>query len=157
MAVKYMCPKCGRKFTEVGAGKLGFRCPADRWSAHPDTEIELVRVGQADEKHTRRTSPKRTPTPTKAKKTPEAAADTDLDEALMPDIEEMENSDESEEDDAASPHHDDNDDDEGEEDLENADGFSTVSADDEGSDTSETVLGSPAFDGGDDDYGASDW
>lgn len=27
MPVKYECPKCGRRFTEWGAEKVGFKCP----------------------------------------------------------------------------------------------------------------------------------
>lgn len=29
MAVKYYCPKCGRRFIDWGAEKLGFKCPGD--------------------------------------------------------------------------------------------------------------------------------
>jgi len=47
--IKYQCPKCGRKFTEWGAEKVGLRCPNDEWSSKekPCTE-ELVRVGSPD-------------------------------------------------------------------------------------------------------------
>ena len=29
MAVKYYCPKCGRRFVDWGAEKLGYKCPGD--------------------------------------------------------------------------------------------------------------------------------
>lgn len=29
MAVKYYCPKCGRRFVDWGAEKLGFKCPSE--------------------------------------------------------------------------------------------------------------------------------
>ena len=38
MAVKYFCPKCGLRFVDWGAEKLGFKCPAC-------PEQELIRVG----------------------------------------------------------------------------------------------------------------
>lgn len=60
MAIKYECPKCGRRFTEWGAEKVGFRCPADEWSSHtPGEEVELVRVGASDEHSPKRASLKR--------------------------------------------------------------------------------------------------
>ncbi len=47
MAIKYHCPKCGKKFVEWGAEKVGFRCP--------DCEDEeLVRVGGAEDAPTRK-------------------------------------------------------------------------------------------------------
>lgn len=29
MAVKYYCPKCGRRFVDWGAEKLGYKCPSE--------------------------------------------------------------------------------------------------------------------------------
>ncbi|MCC6144552.1 MAG: hypothetical protein IT368_12165 [Candidatus Hydrogenedentes bacterium] len=51
MAVKYHCPKCGRRFAEWGAEKLGFQCPHDDLCPH-DAEgeaIELVKQGSQDD------------------------------------------------------------------------------------------------------------
>ena len=54
MAVKYHCKKCGKRFVEWGAEKLGFKCP--------DCEKEdLVRIGLSDEKAVRKPSLKRRP------------------------------------------------------------------------------------------------
>lgn len=62
MAVKYECPKCNRRFTEWGAEKFGFKCPSDEWcpADHPK-DIDLVRVGAAETKSSKRPSLKRTP------------------------------------------------------------------------------------------------
>lgn len=52
MAVKYQCPKCGRRFVEWGAQKLDFLCPHDNMCdpAVGDEElIALVRMGAAEE------------------------------------------------------------------------------------------------------------
>lgn len=52
MPVKYHCPKCGRRFVDWGAEKLGFKCP--------DCEDEeLVRAGQSEERPARRSGLKR--------------------------------------------------------------------------------------------------
>lgn len=67
MAPKYQCPKCGRRFAEWGAEKLGFKCPQDDLCA-PGAEaetIELVRVGMASveaapAKQTLKRKPKKT-------------------------------------------------------------------------------------------------
>ncbi|HOH28061.1 MAG TPA: hypothetical protein PLC40_00165 [Candidatus Hydrogenedentes bacterium] len=40
MVVKYYCPKCGRRFVDWGAEKLGFKCPSDTCE-----EAELVILG----------------------------------------------------------------------------------------------------------------
>lgn len=40
MAVKYYCPKCGRRFVDWGAEKLGFKCPSDTCEGE-----ELVLIG----------------------------------------------------------------------------------------------------------------
>lgn len=47
MPVKYQCAKCGRRFADWGAERLGFRCPQDD-KCPPDAigqEYELVRIG----------------------------------------------------------------------------------------------------------------
>ena len=42
MAIKYHCPKCGKRYIDWGAEKAGFKCP--------DCEDEeLVRVGENDQ------------------------------------------------------------------------------------------------------------
>lgn len=35
MAVKYFCPKCGRRFVEWGAQKLDFKCPTEKCGEEP--------------------------------------------------------------------------------------------------------------------------
>lgn len=92
MAVKYECPKCGRKFTEWGAEKLGFHCPTDEWCPKDATEeIQLVRAGSGDNAGTRAPSLKR-----RSKKAAAVVArvDTVEDEAIVPDIDEVEEVDE---------------------------------------------------------------
>ncbi len=43
MAIKYHCPRCGKRYVDWGAEKLGFKCP--------DCEDEeLVRIGPATAK-----------------------------------------------------------------------------------------------------------
>ena len=60
MSVKFECPKCGRRFTEWGAEKIGFKCPPDEWSAHDgDEEAELVRVGASNKAGSKKPSLKR--------------------------------------------------------------------------------------------------
>jgi DNA-directed RNA polymerase subunit RPC12/RpoP len=41
MSVKYQCPKCGKRFVDWGAEKLGYKCPNC-------PEEELVRLGPVD-------------------------------------------------------------------------------------------------------------
>ena len=55
MAIKYVCPKCNRRFTQWGAEKFGFKCPDDEWRPkdHPN-DIELVRLGPSDDRPSRR-------------------------------------------------------------------------------------------------------
>ncbi|NUM55070.1 MAG: hypothetical protein HUU46_15600 [Candidatus Hydrogenedentes bacterium] len=55
MAVKYVCPKCNRRFTQWGAEKYGFKCPDDQWRPkdHPD-DVELVRLGPSEDRPARR-------------------------------------------------------------------------------------------------------
>jgi len=77
MAVKYHCKKCGKRFIDWGAEKLGYSCP--------DCEGEkLVRVGLSEEKAVRRPSLKRKP----RKSVPARHAAEE--EILVPDIEEIE-------------------------------------------------------------------
>jgi DNA-directed RNA polymerase subunit RPC12/RpoP len=77
MAVKYHCRKCGKRFVEWGAEKLGFKCP--------DCEGEdLVRVGLSDEKGARRPSLKR-----KGRR-PVPVVSVAEDDLIAPDIEEVE-------------------------------------------------------------------
>ena len=52
MPVKYHCPKCGRRFVDWGAEKLGFKCP-------DCDDAELVRAGAAEERPGKRPSLKR--------------------------------------------------------------------------------------------------
>ena len=62
MPVKYQCPKCGRRFAEWGAEKLGFTCPADENCPEDAAEeqIELVRMGINDDRlPTKKSAPKR--------------------------------------------------------------------------------------------------
>jgi hypothetical protein len=67
MTVKYQCPVCGRKFTEWGAEKAGYKCPRDQWSPKDHAEdVDLVPITQLEVKATTRKptlkrSPKRTP------------------------------------------------------------------------------------------------
>ncbi len=63
MTVKYQCPKCGRRFAEWGAEKIGFTCPADENCPDDaaDEQIELVRMGINDDRlPTKKSGPKRT-------------------------------------------------------------------------------------------------
>lgn len=54
MAVKYHCRKCGKRFLDWGAEKLGYKCP--------DCDGEqLIRVGSPDDKVVKRPSLKRKP------------------------------------------------------------------------------------------------
>ncbi|MCC6797208.1 MAG: hypothetical protein IT366_18975 [Candidatus Hydrogenedentes bacterium] len=55
MAIKYVCPKCNRRFTQWGAEKFGFKCPDDEWRPkdHPE-DVELVRLGPSDDRPSRR-------------------------------------------------------------------------------------------------------
>ncbi|GMW02226.1 MAG: hypothetical protein AMXMBFR84_33620 [Candidatus Hydrogenedentota bacterium] len=62
MPAKYICPKCGRRFTAWGAEKVGFKCPNDEWTAQEHSgDVELVPVGSSDEKSSKKASLKRTP------------------------------------------------------------------------------------------------
>jgi len=77
MAIKYHCRKCGKRFVEWGAEKLGYKCP--------DCENEeLVRAGQSEEKVVRRPTLKRKP------RRPLPSAHVAESEFIVPDIEEIE-------------------------------------------------------------------
>ena len=101
MAIKFECPRCGRKFTEWGAERLGFKCPHDANCPKEaaDEEIELIRSGGSDDKHASRASLKRTPAKRKAA-VPKHSVD---DEAIAPDIEEMEDDEKADDEDDEEP------------------------------------------------------
>ena len=88
MAVKYECPKCGRKFTEWGAEKLKFHCPMDEWCPKDASkEIQFVKAGSGDSDGSRAPSLKR-----RAKKVvvaPPRVVPVE-DEAIVPDVDEVE-------------------------------------------------------------------
>jgi hypothetical protein len=104
MAVKYECPKCGRRFAEWGAEKLGFKCPLDdRCPAGAvGEEISLVRVGLKDEATPSKASLRRKPKPVAA---PVSTSDDDIedsdvaltDDSLDIDDDDSDDSDEDEE------------------------------------------------------------
>ncbi|HOE65577.1 MAG TPA: hypothetical protein PLO62_03545 [Candidatus Hydrogenedentes bacterium] len=97
MAVKYQCPKCGRRFTEWGAEKTGFKCPHDEWCPKEATgEIELIRVGSAEDKSAKRLSLKRLA----RRPAPVARVVEDEEEVGVVEADEVEEEDEFEEEDA---------------------------------------------------------
>ncbi|HIJ65855.1 MAG TPA: hypothetical protein HPP77_07875 [Candidatus Hydrogenedentes bacterium] len=62
MPVKFHCRKCGKRFVDWGAEKLGFKCP--------DCEDEeLLRIGAPEDKPAKRPSLKRTETKRKVEGT----------------------------------------------------------------------------------------
>jgi DNA-directed RNA polymerase subunit RPC12/RpoP len=77
MAIKYQCRKCGKRYVDWGAEKLGFKCP------DCDGE-ELVRGVVAEEKAVRR--------PAALKRKPRRVPGSHLGESdyIVPDIEEIE-------------------------------------------------------------------
>ncbi len=78
MPVKYHCARCGKRFVDWGAEKVGFRCP--------DCEDEdLVRIGSPEDRSTKKTSLKRA-----SQRQEAATADVDEDEALVPDVDSLE-------------------------------------------------------------------
>lgn len=88
MAVKYTCPKCGRRFTEWGAEKLGFKCPKDEncpKDAYDD--IELVRMGMSEDRAVKRPSLRKGARRLPAILSPSVMSE---DEVLVPDIEDIE-------------------------------------------------------------------
>jgi hypothetical protein len=75
--IKYRCPKCGRRFTEWGAEKAGFRCPSDQWSGKDQVcDGELVRLGR--EPAAPQPTLQRRPAPSKAKVAAETGAEDEL-------------------------------------------------------------------------------
>ncbi|MCP4645410.1 MAG: hypothetical protein GY851_33510 [bacterium] len=86
MPAKFECPKCGRRFTEWGAEKNGFRCPGDEWSSHAE-EIELVRGGTPDSPTAKKPSLKRHKIRPTAVAKPKPVLDED--EALVGDAAEL--------------------------------------------------------------------
>ena len=44
VAVKYICPKCGRRFVDWGAEKLQYKCPSEACKEEP-----LVLLGSDEE------------------------------------------------------------------------------------------------------------
>jgi hypothetical protein len=48
MAVKYECPKCGRRFIDWGAEKLGYKCPGCSGVGAADI-VKLIRIGSDEE------------------------------------------------------------------------------------------------------------
>ncbi|MFP4499516.1 MAG: hypothetical protein ACLFTT_00820 [Candidatus Hydrogenedentota bacterium] len=73
MPVKYECPKCGRRFAEWGAEKLGFKCPHDERcpASALGEDIRLTRVGTPEKTSQPAPSLRRQP---KAPPAPEAEA-----------------------------------------------------------------------------------
>ncbi|MFM1921708.1 MAG: hypothetical protein RLZZ303_3342 [Candidatus Hydrogenedentota bacterium] len=49
MAVKYECPKCGRRYIDWGAEKLGYKCPPTCPGFNGEEVINLIRVGAGAE------------------------------------------------------------------------------------------------------------
>lgn len=86
MPVKYVCPRCGRRFAEWGAEKHGFKCPGDEWCPQdrPDN-IELLRVGMQEERSGKKPTLKRP-----VKRAAVVPSSMNEDEILVPDIEEIE-------------------------------------------------------------------
>ena len=48
MAVKYECPKCGRRFIDWGAEKLGYKCPGCSGVGVAEI-VKLIRIGSDEE------------------------------------------------------------------------------------------------------------
>lgn len=86
MTSKFQCPKCGRRFTEWGAEKVGFKCPRDKWCPEHTGELALVKMGSGEERPLKKPSLKRGG----KKLAVVQPVDVDEDEALVPDIEEIE-------------------------------------------------------------------
>ncbi len=87
MPGKYSCPKCGRRFTEWGAERYGFKCPGDEWCPkdRPE-EIALVRVGMQDDAKPAKKPTLKRPT----KRVVVTPSSMNEDEILVPDIEAIE-------------------------------------------------------------------
>lgn len=91
MAVKYICPVCGRRFVDWGAEKLGFKCPGD------DCKDEtLIVVGSSGEEKEDKPSLKRS----RKRKTitPPAAPEADIAEMDGTFIESNDNDDDDDDD-----------------------------------------------------------
>ncbi len=88
MAVKYTCPKCGRRFTEWGAEKLGFKCPKDdNCPKEVYDDIELVRMGMSEDRVIKKPSLRKGARRMPAILSPSVMSE---DEVLVPDIEDIE-------------------------------------------------------------------
>jgi hypothetical protein len=88
MAVKYTCPKCGRRFTEWGAEKLGFKCPKDdNCPKEVYDDIELVRMGMSEDRAIKKPSLRKGARRMPAILSPSVMSE---DEVLVPDIEDIE-------------------------------------------------------------------
>jgi len=102
MTVKYQCPVCGRKFTEWGAEKAGYKCPRDQWSPKDHAQdVELVPIAQLEVKATTRKptlkrSPKRTPVTPVAHTEPETEQDKTSEAEEEEEYDEEENAEEAE-------------------------------------------------------------
>jgi len=78
MAVKYHCRKCGKRYIDWGAEKLGFKCP------DCDGE-ELVRVGAGEDRVVKRPSLKR-----RARKAAPAFSGAEDEDGMVADLDVME-------------------------------------------------------------------
>lgn len=93
MGIKYVCPKCNRRFTEWGAERAGFKCPQDEHCSKDATnDIELVRVGSAEDKSSKRASLRRM-----ARRAMPAPRVTQDDEAAVAENDEFEDEEEEQE------------------------------------------------------------
>ena len=99
MPVKYQCAKCGRRFADWGAEKLGYHCPQDD-KCPPDAigqEYELVRIGAQEAEPD-------TPAPPLRRRPPKeviGVSTFDDDTAVSPDLSDDSFGDEEESDDDA--------------------------------------------------------
>ena len=95
MPVKYECPKCGRRFTEWGAEKVGFKCPKDQWCTKSTRRCRTGPCRSSDEGFS---APSHVEAdPRKIAQPKVHVVELDEDEARVPDIEEIEADDEFEE------------------------------------------------------------
>jgi hypothetical protein len=89
MAIKFECPKCGRRFVDWGAEKYGYKCP--NCLKDKGDDVDLQRVGAGEEGTPKRSSLKRS-----VRRTAVApAVPLDEDEALVPDMEALDSGDSS--------------------------------------------------------------
>ena len=75
MTIKYHCRKCGKRFVDWGAEKLGYKCP-------DCGDEDLVRIGAAEDRAVKRPSLKR-----KTKRATPAIST--VDDVVMPEIDEL--------------------------------------------------------------------